>query len=225
MRYLIIIGVNGSLGRGATRTLVDGNYDKVYLCDRKPIDWIDDSDRITKINIGDISSEGEVKKLFEQIEVNASSEYYLFSTVGGFYSSTVKDIKESDLLDNFNINIKSAMLISKYFYKLASDTIGGSICFTSAFTAQKASAGKSVYGAFKAALNYFVQSLSLEGEEINLTVNVVAPFALDTPENREWVSDKKKLASPGDIGKIVNTLFEEHPGSTGKIVKVPENIE
>lgn len=225
LRTLILIGINGSLGKGATSVLLNKNYDKIYLCDRKPIDWIEESEKFIKITIDDVSNENNVISLFNKVEVDKDSQYYLYSTVGGFYADSVVDIDVKKLDQCFNINTKSAILLAKHFSRLVSQGIGGSICFTSAYTAEKASAGKSVYGSAKAALNYFIESLSLEGKENNLTANGIAPFALDSPENREWVKNTDHLVSPENIGEVVNDLFAAHPKRNGEIIKLPANIE
>ena len=44
MKELIIVGVNGTLGKGAAKALIRKKYDKVYLCDRKPIEWLDEAE-------------------------------------------------------------------------------------------------------------------------------------------------------------------------------------
>ena len=224
-KILIIVGVNGSLGKGASNVLLNRDYDKIYLCDRKPINWVEESDSIKKITIKDMSNNEYVEALFKDIQSNAGDTVYLFSTIGGFYSETIDELEQEKLDLQFNINTKSAFLLAKHFQLFCKNKAGGSICFTSARTAEKPAPGKSVYGASKAALEYMVRSLALEWKSKNLTLNCISPIALDTPKNREWVDDKTILASPEMIGEKVHELFEKYPNTNGEIVKVPVNIE
>lgn len=224
-RVLIIIGVNGTLGKGATEVLLNKDYDLFYLCDRKPIKFDINGKSIKTIKIGDLSKEDEVKNLFKSIDVEKNTQYFLYSTVGGFCAGKIGEIDYTAIEKCININFISSVLISKHFYKLVEKSQSGSICFTSALAAEKPSEGKSVYGASKAALNYFTSTLAIEGEQINLTANIVAPFALDTPENREWMDDSSKLISPENIGEMVDKLFKANPVKNGEVIRMPDNIE
>ncbi len=224
-RILIVTGANGTLGKGASSVLLQKNYDKVYLCDRKEIDWIPESDKVKKIMIKDMAKDEFVNNLFEKINAEKEDEIYLFSTIGGFYSGRIGELEKDKLDLQFNINTKSVFLLAKHFQLFCSDKSGGSICFTSARTAEKPAAGKSVYGASKAALEYLVRTIAIEWENDNLSANCISPIALDTQENREWVKDKTILASPEMIGEKVHELFYNTPCVSGEIVKMPMNIE
>lgn len=118
------------------------------------------------------------------------------------------------------LNITTSFLIAKHFSKLIAGTGGGSICFTSALSGFKNEKGKIAYGISKNAVNYLVKSLALEGKEIGMSVNAVAPSIIDTPENREWIEDIRELVSTKEICDTVNRFFTNHPNTSGKIVKL-----
>src|ERR1035437_1625117 len=110
--------------------------------------------------------------------------YFLFSTIGGFtggkklWESELKDLEEM-----INTNVKTSFLIAKYFAGLVKESAGGSILFTAAMTGLTPEKWKISYGLSKSSLIYLVESLALEGVEINLTANAIAPFIIDTPAN------------------------------------------
>ena len=151
--------------------------------------------------------------------------YYLFITVGGFASSNVDKTGFNSWKSMIDLNLNISFLLAKHFIRKIQNTSGGSICFTSAYTSIKEEAGKSAYGASKAALNYLARTVAKEGEGINLTSNVLLPFVLDTEENRQWMEDSAKMISPKEIGKVVNNIFSDHMNNNGRLIILPDNID
>ena len=180
-------------------------------------------DNVKKIIIKDLSVEENVKDSFNSIVPSNDSIYYLFSTVGGFTGG--KKIWETEVgyFDRMiNMNLKTNFLIAKYFSLLVKDSHSGSICLTSAYTGLVAEDGKGVYGASKAALIHMVKTLAEEGKEINLSANAIAPYIIDTPSNREWMtdSDYEKWIKPSEIGEFVDSIFQNYNLISGNIFKL-----
>ncbi len=150
--------------------------------------------------------------------------YIIFSgTVGGFTGG--KKIWETEVgyFDRMiNMNLKTNFLIAKYFSLLVKNSHSGSICLTSAYTGLVAEDGKGVYGASKAALIHMVKTLAEEGKEINLSANAIAPYIIDTPSNREWMtdSDYEKWIKPSEIGEFVDSIFQNYNLISGNIFKL-----
>jgi NAD(P)-dependent dehydrogenase (short-subunit alcohol dehydrogenase family) len=119
-----------------------------------------------------------------------------------------------------NMNLKSGFLIAKHFSKTVKDSMGGSICFTAAFTGINPEINKSAYGVSKSGLIHLTKSLALEGEKINLSVNAIAPYIIDTPANREWMkgSDYSHWVKPAEIGELAHNLFTNFYFITGNII-------
>jgi len=180
-------------------------------------------DNVKKIIIKDLSVEENVKDSFNSIVPSNDSIYYLFSTVGGFTGG--KKIWETEVgyFDRMiNMNLKTNFLIAKYFSLLVKDSHSGSICLTSAYTGLVAEDGKGVYGASKAALIHMVKTLAEEGKEIKLSANAIAPYIIDTPSNREWMtdSDYEKWIKPSEIGEFVDSIFQNYNLISGNIFKL-----
>jgi NAD(P)-dependent dehydrogenase (short-subunit alcohol dehydrogenase family) len=120
-----------------------------------------------------------------------------------------------------NINLCTAFLISKYFYKLAQNSNGASICFTSAQSSLYPEENRAAYNISKHALNFLVKTLSLEGKKINLSANAIAPYIIDSAANREWIEDKTQLVTTSEICNMVHSLFQNYKTVTGNIVELP----
>ena len=74
--------------------------------------------------------------------------------------------------------------------------------------------------------NYLVETLSYEGNSINLSVNAIAPFIIDTPANREWMKDAKYSSwmKPEEIGELIHSLFKHYNFISGNIIELKKRF-
>ena len=224
-KELLIFGSSGALGNGVTELFLKKNYDAFYLFDFKHKER--DHTNIKFITISDLSEEANVRKAFEQITPSKNKSFFLFSTIGGFTGG--KNIWETEI-GNFdrmiNLNLKTNFLLAKYFSLLVKKSHSGSICFTAAFTGIEAEAGKAIYGLSKSALIHLVNTLAEEGNKINLSSNAIAPYIIDTPANREWMTnaDYESWIKPGEIGELVNFIFQNYQFVSGNIFQLKHRL-
>lgn len=220
-KNLLIFGSNGALGKGITESLIKKDYYKIYLFDISFDNESVEKDNVHKIKIKDLSEEKNVIEAFNSVDKSKDELFFLYTTVGGFSggkSLWEMDISEWDKM--INMNLRTGFLIAKHFARLVKDSAGGSICFTAAFTGLNPEVNKSAYGVSKSGLVHLTKSLALEGEKINLSVNAIAPYIIDTPANREWMkdSDFSKWVKPVEIGELAHNLFSNFYFITGNII-------
>ncbi len=228
-KELLIFGAYGALGTGVSKILSAKPFDRIYLFGSH----IDEQNKISGRNIEnvitkDLSIEENAKAAFKDLKPDKEKIFYLFSTIGGFFGG--KKIWETSLEDwnkMFEINLQTNFLIAKHFSNLVKESGGGTICFTSAFTGLHEEAGKGAYGASKSALIHLVKTLALEGREINLSANAIAPYIIDTPLNREWMTkgDYSKWIKPEEIGELVWSVFNNFNFVSGNIFELKEKFE
>ncbi|HKI78698.1 MAG TPA: SDR family NAD(P)-dependent oxidoreductase [Ignavibacteriaceae bacterium] len=226
-KELLIFGSNGALGKGVTETLIKKDYDKIYLFDFK-FDDKEANGNIECRTVDDLSIEENVKKAFSGITPGKDKSFFLFSTIGGFAGGNkLWETPVEEWEKMFNMNLKTSFLIAKHFSNLVRESFSGSLCFTAAYTGIDAEVGKAAYGASKGGLIHLVDSLSLEGREINLSVNAIAPFIIDTPANRGWMKgqDFSKWIKPNEIGNLVNDIFKNYNFITGNIIKLTSRFD
>jgi NAD(P)-dependent dehydrogenase (short-subunit alcohol dehydrogenase family) len=226
-KELLIFGAYGALGRGAAEVLIDKNYDHIYLCDRNPDNKISNP-KITKIQTNDLTNEENVKEIFKDINADKGKSFFMFSTVGGFAGGkTIWETELSDFNRIMDMNLKTNFLLAKYFSKIVKDSHSGSIVFTSAYTGINAEPKKGIYGISKSALIHLVKTLAIEGKEINLTVNAIAPYIIDTSANREWMKDADHTGwiKPAEIGNLVNDLFNNYHFITGNVIRLTHRFK
>ncbi len=229
-KELLIFGAYGALGRGITAALLHKDYDKVFLFDPHIEPGVFDSPKLVNVPTGDLTVEKNVEEAFTKIEPGKDKLLFMYSTVGGYFGG--KKIWETGAADwekMFETNLKTSFFLAKNFAKFVKLSAGGAICFTSAITGITAEGNKAAYGASKSALIHLVKTLSLEGREINLSVNSIAPYIIDTPANRKWMPDEdySKWLKPDEIGEFVNSIFSNFHFITGNTFKLTArfNIE
>jgi len=223
---LLVFGAYGALGAGVTKVLIEKGYDDIYLFGTR----INEKNMIIKPNVhniivSDLSLEINAEEALNNIIPDKDTAMFLFSTIGGYSGGkTIMETDVNDLDKMLSMNLKTNFFLAKYFSRLVKQSAGGSICFTSAYTGLHAETKKSVYGISKSALNHLVQTLALEGKEINLSANAVAPYIIDTPDNRQWMkkADYSSWIKPEEIGEFVYSLFNNYNLISGNIFEMKE---
>ena len=218
-KIFILIGATGNLGNDAVKYFAQKDYDKFYFVARNDFMVEASINDFVKIICGDLSVESNVEEVFSKIAKEPEAEYYLFDTIGGFAGGYKIWETDYEVLNRMiNINLISAFLIAKHFANLVKNSKGGSICFMSAESSFKYEIDKYAYGMTKNAVNYLIKSLAVEGKEINLTANGIAPFAINTVENREWINDYTKLVTTQNICCKAYELLAGYPEISGEII-------
>lgn len=225
-KELIIFGAGGALGKGITSTLTKKDFTKIFLFDSKPLD-ISDNNNVQCHLSKDLTSEENVQYALNNIKPSKDKTFFLISTIGGYSGGKYiweTDKKEWDQM--FNQNLNTSFLIAKHFSNLIKQSAGGSIIYISAFTALYPEKRKASYGASKAALVHLVKTLALEGEEIRMTANAIAPFIIDTPANREWIQGNyNSLIKPEEIGELIYGIFCNFNFVTGNILQLSNRFQ
>jgi NAD(P)-dependent dehydrogenase (short-subunit alcohol dehydrogenase family) len=226
-KHLLIFGSGGALGKGVTQVLVKKDYERIYLFDSKPNEIL--GENIERIQVGNLADEANVINAFSNIKPSKEIEFFLFSTVGGFSGGkNLWDTDTNDLVKMIDGNLKTCFLIGKYFARLVKDSAGGSVLFTAAFTGLAPEKGKIPYGISKSSVIYLTKTLALEGVNINLSANTIAPFIIDTPANREWMGndyDYEQLIKPEEIGEVVHSVFLNFRIISGTVIRLPGRLK
>ena len=225
-KHLLIFGSNGALGNGVTDVLVKKDYNRIYLFDAKPNEI--KGNNIEKILIGNLADESDVIKAFSAIKPSKEIAYFLFTTLGGYTGGKkLWDTDTNDLTKMLESNLKTSFLLGKYFARIVKESAGGSILFIAAYTGIFPEKGKIPYGVSKSSVIYLAETLALEGVDINLSANTIAPYIIDTPANREWMGndyDYERLIKPEEIGEVVHSVFLNFRIISGTVIKLPGRL-
>ncbi len=217
----LLFGCNGALGSKVAEVFRTAGFDRLYLFDINAEEHTDDKE--IRINTGDLSIAENVIKAMSVVESMQGKLLFLFSTIGGFFGGKqIEETSPADIARMVSMNYTSNFNILAEFKRKVALCSGGSAMFTSAFSAFSGEGGRAAYGASKAALSYLVESGADEGREINLSVNAIAPYILDTPQNRDWIEPEliDSLIKPAETARFILSIFENYNFISGNVFKL-----
>ncbi len=222
MKHLLVTGASGNLGRELIQHFNFNDYDKIYLVGKREKINLSkfDGKNIEIFSEYDLSDENYVKNIFEQIKISKEDQIFVIHLVGGYTGG--KFFWEYDLTEfrlMLDKNLVSAFLVSKFTAQKLKEGSSGSIIFISARLAINYEPKRSIYSISKSALNFLVKVIEVEGKEIDLTVNALAPKIILTEENKRWIpeTDYSKYVSPEHIATQIKYIFKNYKRLNGNI--------
>lgn len=179
----------------------------------------------------DLSNKEEMKNAVKQIMSEKKNVDILVNNAGITYNSLFQMSTQNKLEEVMNVNFTAPFLFTQYIVKLMLKFNKGSIINISSSAALDGNAGRSVYGASKAALLCATKSLAAELGDHGIRANVIAPGITETDmlESmtgeviRETVmnTDLKRSGKPVDIANAVLYLASDLSSYvTGQVLRV-----
>jgi NAD(P)-dependent dehydrogenase (short-subunit alcohol dehydrogenase family) len=156
---------------------------------------------------GDVSSLGDLDRLFAQIKQEKGRLDIVFANAGVAKYATMGEITE-ELYDSiFDTNVKGLLFTVQKAVPLMSD--GASIILNASIIASKGLASNSVYSATKAAVRSFARTWTTDLRTRRIRVNAVSPGSIDTPGLSELLGSSetgqqrlKMLSSAVPLGRL-----------------------
>jgi 3-oxoacyl-[acyl-carrier protein] reductase len=164
----------------------------------------------------DVSNAADVEKLFGQAGKEFGRVDILVNNAGVYPFLPFEQMKELDWDKVIDINLKSIFLCSKEVLKFMPE--GGRIVNISSIAAFVGFAGLVHYCASKGGINAMIRALALELAARKITVNAVAPGAINTPGASAPEEIKKqtigaiplsRMGEPEDIANAVVFLASD----------------
>lgn len=209
-QVVLVCGASGNLGAavarafaaaGARLALADrgaGRLSRLFpelansashlLVDGVDITDADDAQRLTAAVVG----------RFGRIDV-------LANTVGGYRAGDPTHLTSLETWEfMFNLNARSAFVISRAVLPQMLAQQSGRIIHTAARAALAGSANHSAYNASKSAVVRLVESMAAEYKHQGIAVNCVLPGTIDTPQNRAEMpnADYSRWVTPEAIADV-----------------------
>lgn len=166
----------------------------------------------------------ECVEVFEEIDI-------LVNNAGISNDKLLFSVKEDDLQEILDVNLKSAFFCSKYFLKHMRKRKNGRVINMSSVVGLHGNIGQSMYAASKAGLIGLTKSLAKEFASRNITVNAIAPGFIRTEMTESLSENIKeailtqipmgKMGKPEDVAELVSFLSSEGAGYiTGQVMAV-----
>lgn len=233
-KIALVTGGATGIGKGCVYALnkLDAKVILVYFQSKKEAEAIAKELNNVIVRKTDVTSESEVKELFNFISNEFGGLDILVNNAGGnvsFYKT--EKYPTEDWVDTFNLNTLSVFLLCKYAIPLIRD--GGRIVNISSISAKTGGApGGMAYAAAKAAVDCMTKALAKELAPRKINVNAVSPGAIRTRQHERFSSkeyydsliEKIPLGRdglPSDVASVVAFLCSSGSGYiTGQILEV-----
>ncbi|MEK9174112.1 MAG: SDR family NAD(P)-dependent oxidoreductase, partial [Patescibacteria group bacterium] len=138
----------------------------------------------------DVSKAQEVKMLYEKTKEVFGRVDILINNAGIYPFKSFLEMQESEWDQVIDVNLKSIFLMCKEAVPFLPE--GGRIINISSIASQIAFAGLAHYSASKGGMNALTRGLAVELAPRQITVNAIAPGAIDTPGARISGMDEKE---------------------------------
>ena len=174
MKYILITGAYGGMGRAATELLATNGY-RVFAIDRKI-----GEPRKNVIPIqADITSDADVNAAMEAVRSYTDKIFAIIHFAGIYMLDSLVEMDSKDFRRIFDINVNGVFLINKAFLPFLSN--GSRILITTSELAPLDPLPfTGIYAITKAALDKYAYSLRMELQLLGISVSVLRAGAVDT---------------------------------------------
>lgn len=143
--------------------------------------------------VADVSDEGQVRAAAEAVDAHWGRVDGLINNAGWMPpadSMPVLGFELADLRRIIDSNLVSCFLTTKHFAPIMIRGGGGRIIYVSSIAAEQGGAGRSAYGATKAAINNLSNAVHKELADQGIRTTALAPGLTDTPGMREAATEE-----------------------------------
>lgn len=232
-KYILITGASSDIGKEIAITLAKEGY-YLYLHYYTNSEVIEElMDTLNEYGGEYIPVRADFSKK-EEVEYLASQTFSLAGIVhcmGMTKYNLLMDQSYEDLTKQLMINLQSPIYLTKLLLPKLIRQSFGRIIFISSIWGQTGASCETIYSATKGGQIAFVKALSKEVAFNGITVNAIAPGAVDTKMINHLTDEEKmdliseipmnRLAKPSDIAHTTQFLLSEQSSYiTGQVLAV-----
>ena len=218
---ILITGANGGLGQELTRIFAENNH-RVYAISRHNNNLtrlIEDFD--VHFLQSDISIDTELDILSNKLNELDSIDIVI-NNASVLNKDELEHASANKINESIQTNLHAAIIICKVAIPKLKRSKNAHIINISSMSgvsfAQKFE-GMSVYGATKAGLNAFTESLAVELSKYNIHVNAIALSAVQTPMLDQAFSKNIEAMHPKEVAAFIFDISLKYKGLfNGKII-------
>jgi NAD(P)-dependent dehydrogenase (short-subunit alcohol dehydrogenase family) len=218
-RSVLITGATGTLGTAVTQRFLDLGHDVVAASSgrsgRAPGQSRDESAARLHLLRADVTEPDSVPTLVAETVDALGTIDVLVHLVGGWVGGKpIQDHSPAEWDRVLNLNLRSAFLCSRAVIPHMRGHGWGRIVLVSARAARQGREGQSVYAVAKSGVSILAEAIAEENRDKDVTANVVAPAALDTPANRAAAPspDHSDLVPPDVVAEMIAFLASKQAG-------------
>ena len=237
MKVALISGASGEIGRETAKLFIKNGYFTIALYNKDSESINELKEDLQKENLSDFlfavqadfCKQEEIYSAFSVIEKNFNHIDVLVNNAGVGLYEFITETSDEDWDRVFDINVKSAFILTKLALKSMISRHSGKIINVSSIWGQVGASMEVCYSASKSALIGFTKALAKEVSPSGINVNCVCPGVIDTKMNARFSSEEMnelinetpigRLGTPTDIAELIFFLSQEKSSFiTGQII-------
>lgn len=205
-RTVIVLGATGGLGRAVTKRFRDDGA-SVQAFDARIPPAGERHDGISYLAV-DALDEGSVSAAFARVPHAAA----VVNLIGGYTPPQGLAMLDIGVLrQQFELNLVSAAIVTKYAMPLLAARGGGAIVHVSSRVALEKWESAFSYSVSKLGVVRLVEAAAVEGREDGVRVNCILPSIIDTPANRAALPNAMhhKWPKPSELAAVLSFLVSD----------------
>jgi uncharacterized protein len=211
--FAVVTGASSGIGFHLARTFAENGFDVLITSEDARLMDAEKQLNNTGAKIysvrADLTKSEDVERLWKEIEATQRTVDAIAINAGvGAGGDFARETDLNDELTIVDLNVRSTVQLAKYVVKQMVDRGAGRILFTASIAGTMPTPLQAVYGASKAFVLEFAQSLHYELKDSGVTVTALKPGATDTDffrradmEDTEVGSKGKEENDPADVAK------------------------
>lgn len=204
-KNVIITGATGNLGKVVTQKFLQAGYRVLATASpRSPISTT--AENLTYYQV-DLTNEGESKSFVEKVIATHGQIHAALFLAGGFTPGKLEKTSGDAVNKMFALNFKTALYVAQPVLEHMKQRQQGCMVFIGAKPVLNANEAKNAvaYSLSKSLIFKLAEILNAEGNQHNLTANVIVPGTIDTPDNRSAMpkADFTKWISPDAMADVM----------------------
>lgn len=219
MKYVLISGVSGGMGKAALNKYLENDY-FVYGLDIKENDTIHPHFKFIKC---DITNKDDIVNAYNIISKEIKHLDLIISLAGIYNLDSLVEISEEDFIKIFNINVFSVYRINKTFISLL-DKTSKIIIISSELGPLDPLPFTGLYGITKATLEKYAYSLRMELQLLGIKVILIRPGAVETNLLNDSIASLNHFTNKTELYKSNSLKFKNIVDKVENKMIKPEKI-
>lgn len=207
MKTALVTGASGNMGQAVVKKFLAEGYHVVgTVIPNDPVK-IDITHVEFETSNADLMNEAAASEMLKEVITKQGSIDAAVLTVGGFAMGKIADTKAKDILQQYKLNFETAYHVARPVFVQMMKQGSGHIFLIGSRPGldMHNSKGMVAYGLSKSLIFRLAELMNEEAKDSNVTVSVIVPSTIDTPQNRASMpqSDFSKWVKPGSIADAI----------------------